>query len=108
MNETQSDIVDEHLRAAFGKALSAEPSADLVNRVMQRIHRRERLRLVVLGAAGAGASLLAAVGAAPLLEVLSASLAGLPMPGWQPGLPALAALTAGAIFAGWLLLEEPA
>lgn len=107
MQEPTMDPVDHLLDAAFERAL-AESSVDLVAAVMARIRRRQRLRLFVLGGVGSVAAGIAALGALPLVTRVDVLLAGLSIPQWQPGLPALALLAAACIFGGWLLLEEPA
>lgn len=107
MNEPTMDAVEDLLDAAFDRALS-ESSADLVEAVMGRIRRLQRLRLIVLGGVGVVAAGIAAIGALPLVAWVDTLLAGLSAAQWQPGLPALALLAGTCIFGGWLLLEEPA
>ena len=107
MSPSPADPVDALLTRAFDQVLSAEPQIDLVQRVMARIRRRQRVRLVVLTLVGAMAAGLAATGAGPLLEPLVEMFSDAGTTHWQHTLPALVLLLGGCLFGGWLLLDEP-
>ena len=101
------DHLDTLLDTAFQQALNEAP-VDLVEAVLRRIHRRQRIRLLVLGLVGTVAAAIAVVNGLPLLNSLETALADTALPAWHISLPVLALLAAGGIFCGWLLLEEPA
>ena len=109
--EQALNSVDDLLSGAFDQALSGPGNQLLVDRVMVRIARRQRMRTLILSLTGIVALVVCMLGAAPLFELLpelfSGVLSSTDTPAdRQQNLPMIA-LAVGLLAAGtWLLLEE--
>jgi uncharacterized membrane protein YjjP (DUF1212 family) len=105
------DPVDALLVNAFDEALSGPGNEALVDQVMARIARQQRLRTVVLALFGLIAAVICMLSAIPLLDLLQSTFAGfsgiqIEQAESQSSLPVTVIAVAIAAAGGWLLLEE--
>ncbi len=106
MSNGSPHTLDRLLDQAFQQTLDTLRRTEMVDAILARIRRRQRLRLLVLSCLGSLAAAVGMVNGVALLGLLADAMGGFQPALWLPD-PLLAALMGFVLLGGlWLAAEE--